>query len=285
MATSPIIIIGMHRSGTTMTTRLLEELGLFVGDQKRKNYEAVFFQELNRWMMAQSNTSWDFPTNYRFVDRFYLDQVKRVAGQHFASLRRAKFLGRGKTLRYKSLFSIDFPWCWKDPLNTITLDTWMELFPDAKVLHIYRNPIDVAASLHTRELRKQERWELSGKKKIKERTLSHRWLYNQSCRVLDVAEGVALWEEYLALAEQHEQRYADQTLSVQYESLLEEPSKWLAEVAAFCNLTPTEAAIAAAAAQVDSSRKYAFKGNAELEALYASVKANPLVQRLGYGAL
>lgn len=31
---SPVIIAGMHRSGTTMITRMLEEAGLFVGKRK-----------------------------------------------------------------------------------------------------------------------------------------------------------------------------------------------------------------------------------------------------------
>ena len=34
MGTSPIIIIGMHRSGTTMLSRQLEALGVFMGNKK-----------------------------------------------------------------------------------------------------------------------------------------------------------------------------------------------------------------------------------------------------------
>ena len=29
----PVVIIGMHRSGTTMLTKLLNEVGLFTGEQ------------------------------------------------------------------------------------------------------------------------------------------------------------------------------------------------------------------------------------------------------------
>lgn len=43
MPVPPIIIVGMHRSGTTMITKMLENLGLFVGDQKEINNEALFF--------------------------------------------------------------------------------------------------------------------------------------------------------------------------------------------------------------------------------------------------
>jgi hypothetical protein len=39
----PVIILGMHRSGTTMVTKLLEEVGLFVGDRLDENHEAVLF--------------------------------------------------------------------------------------------------------------------------------------------------------------------------------------------------------------------------------------------------
>lgn len=42
----PIIILGMHRSGTTMITQLLENLGLFVGTEKEVNHEALFFGKL-----------------------------------------------------------------------------------------------------------------------------------------------------------------------------------------------------------------------------------------------
>ena len=34
MGISPIIIIGMHRSGTTMLSRQLEALGVFMGKKK-----------------------------------------------------------------------------------------------------------------------------------------------------------------------------------------------------------------------------------------------------------
>jgi len=39
----PIVIIGMHRSGTSIVTRMLGQLGLFVGKKKDMNHEALFF--------------------------------------------------------------------------------------------------------------------------------------------------------------------------------------------------------------------------------------------------
>src|SRR5207237_1034384 len=57
----PVIFIGMHRSGTSMLGRLLEELGMFFGAYKDENNEALFFQDLNEWLLAQCGGRWDNP--------------------------------------------------------------------------------------------------------------------------------------------------------------------------------------------------------------------------------
>lgn len=44
MHQTPVIILGMHRSGTTMITKILENLGLFVGVEKEINHEALFLE-------------------------------------------------------------------------------------------------------------------------------------------------------------------------------------------------------------------------------------------------
>ena len=64
----PIIICGMHRSGTSLVSRALESAGLFVGDVKEHNHEAVFFLTLNQWMFEQLGASWDNPYNMRFIN-------------------------------------------------------------------------------------------------------------------------------------------------------------------------------------------------------------------------
>ena len=46
----PVIILGMHRSGTSMITGFLQKLGLFVGEELDDNNESLFFFKLNHWM-------------------------------------------------------------------------------------------------------------------------------------------------------------------------------------------------------------------------------------------
>ena len=43
----PIIITGMHRSGTSLLTNFLSDCGVFMGKSLDGNYESVFFQRIN----------------------------------------------------------------------------------------------------------------------------------------------------------------------------------------------------------------------------------------------
>ena len=44
MKYNPIIIIGMHRSGTSMLSKILEYSDIFLGNNKDINNEALFFK-------------------------------------------------------------------------------------------------------------------------------------------------------------------------------------------------------------------------------------------------
>ena len=59
--TDPIIIIGMHRSGTTMIANLLRRMGLFLGWMLQENSEALFFVQRNDALMNVCGGAWDHP--------------------------------------------------------------------------------------------------------------------------------------------------------------------------------------------------------------------------------
>jgi hypothetical protein len=48
-----------------MITRMLENLGLFVGKRKEENHEALFFKRINNWLLKQSGGAWDYPDPIR----------------------------------------------------------------------------------------------------------------------------------------------------------------------------------------------------------------------------
>jgi len=60
-ADAPVILLGMHRSGTTMVAELLDHLGLFLGEELESNHEALYFLELNAELFRRCNATWDQP--------------------------------------------------------------------------------------------------------------------------------------------------------------------------------------------------------------------------------
>ncbi len=272
----------MHRSGTTMLTKVLEKAGVFVGNEKEKNYEAFYFQRINRWLLAQANATWDFPENFKYVNAHYLKNVNRVINWHLGTLRRENYLGWFNTLKFRSIRSLNFPWGWKDPVNSITLPVWKKIFPDALVINIYRNPVDVACSLRERELRIEKRFKINLKQKRREFFLSKKFLYNQSYYVTDLNNGVKLWNEYIRLNLEHEKTYSEKFLTIRYEDFLESPLEHIKRVTDFIQLPVTESVLKQSVANVDNSRKYSFLADNESVQLYKKIQNNPLLIQLGY---
>jgi hypothetical protein len=53
----PTIVLGVHGSGTSLATRLLMDMGLFMGLRLPANTEAACFQHLNRSITADPGPS------------------------------------------------------------------------------------------------------------------------------------------------------------------------------------------------------------------------------------
>lgn len=270
---SPIIVIGMHRSGTTMICRLLEELGLLVGHRKDDNFEARFFHNINLWLFSQSGARWDHPLPFHdLVDNvdaraLAVDYIRRYL---LDSPRTASFLGVGNYLKYRSVQKIDIPWGWKSPQNTFTLPVWMDLFPQAKVIHIYRHGVDVANSLRVRNRKDMSRnWIRNAYYGM---PLLHsiwpkRGDFMGSVRCDSLEGGLGLWEEYMAEAKKHVEGMGDRAVEIKYEDFLAEPLPALLKLAQFCELPVDDVAVQQAAGRVKLERAFAYRKNPELRAL------------------
>ena len=117
----PVIIMGMHRSGTSMITKVLKDLGLFMGWALDGNYEALFFRERNEKILNGCNGTWDNPTViYQLLNNASMrDEVVEFLSKDLMSLRIFSYLGPRYLVQYRSVFNIDSPWGWKDPRNTV----------------------------------------------------------------------------------------------------------------------------------------------------------------------
>src|SRR5580692_6767238 len=124
----PVCIAGMHRSGTSMVTRLLMCSGLNLGPADRfpspKNdnpegyWESIPFQSTNQQLLAIHDTAWQFPPD--LSDGWEEDD-------RFADL-------RAKAKLIPAELGMKEPWGWKDPRNSILLPFWLSIWPDLRVV-------------------------------------------------------------------------------------------------------------------------------------------------------
>jgi hypothetical protein len=280
----PVIFIGMHRSGTSMLGRLLEELGMFFGAHKDENNEALFFQDLNEWLLSQCGARWDTPA--AFNEYFWRDdEVVKWAELYLrnlmASPRYIQFLGARRFV-LGGTGGLSAPWGWKDPRNTFTLPVWLRIFPNAKVVSIERNGVDVAQSLRTREIkmlgdapRFYKKNRMAFFRRLRRSGFAH------SPRCLALEDGFSLWEEYTSQAAAMIARLpADRALTLRYEDVLENPIIWLSKSAAFCGLEVSQTQLENAVKKIRVDRAKAYESDADL-AKFAATRSEALSAR-GY---
>ncbi|MCH2133542.1 MAG: sulfotransferase [Phycisphaerales bacterium] len=134
---SPIIITGMHRSGTSLLASMLQEAGITLGKHlkaagpfnSRGYFEDVDFIDFHEQVLQEAGTT------------MYLQHA--VPGPRTTDQEaRAKSL-----LKSRAEQAV---WGWKDPRTSLFLDFWNGLLPDATFIFIFRRPSEVVDSLRRR---------------------------------------------------------------------------------------------------------------------------------------
>lgn len=206
----PIVVIGMHRSGTTLLSKLLVELNVHMGANLERNWESTCFLSINDKMLRLNGADWRNPTPF-------LEQISNLDFIRQMALIAQKELE--KKIDEFGPISPGWRWGWKDPRTTLTLPVWLKLFPQAKVIHIIRNGIDIALSLRRRAWRHF----------LRPRNNDTERLFPIGATI----SGYRLWETYLKQAEQYPFSYTDQVFQFRYEDLLENPHQELAKLLNF----------------------------------------------------
>ncbi len=281
MSKPPIIIIGMHRSGTTLLSRLIEGMGVFMGVKKDIYDEAIYFMEINKWILRQLNSQWDKPpVNIKIECETYKKIVSYI-NEMMDSYQRIKYMGIKNYLRYKSIKDIDFPWGWKDPRNTFTVKFWLDIFPDAKVLHIYRNPIDVALSLKIRE---EKLIRAKHNRNILKKAILPKDIYIAE-HLLDIRGGILLWEQYLNKILEIDRVMEGKIFHIKYEELLSNTHVEIKKIVKYLNLSTTDDHIDRLCREIRKDRCYKFLNNSNLKDIYEEIKHKPLMKIWGYDNL
>lgn len=133
---SPLLVLGMHRSGTSCLTGLLEEAGVWLGEVRRSsahnakgNRENPEIMALNEAVLKANGASWDKPPERHVIwDTSHLAERDRILAGYPA--------GR--------------VWGLKDPRTLFTLEGWRAALPKARLIGTVRHPLAVARSLEAR---------------------------------------------------------------------------------------------------------------------------------------
>lgn len=252
--TPPTLIVGMHRSGTSLLTGLLQSIGLFVGWRLDSHRESTFHQRINRRLTAEAGGHWSQPemvadivarsTVREFADplRPYLDGVPAI-----------EYWGR----RYRSRVDPSFAWGWKDPRNGYLLPIWRSIYPELQVIWIRRDPRETAESLYRRaaEIRStiEDASSATGIRSTVRRArvtyqghpiLADAWRAMTAEGCVDIALG------YERVHQRHLGRGQLEVLTFDYSRLVTEPVSVLESCAERLGLRPSQGALERAVAAV-----------------------------------
>jgi hypothetical protein len=134
-----IIILGMHRSGTSMVAGVLARLGVNMGRElmppNRGNptgyYENMDFVKLNREILGhQDNSVLPIPSSQEIINKKdkFGEQIKKIIKKSQSSL-----------------------WGWKDPRTCLTIELFLPFLTNPYFIICQRNPLAIARSLKKRD--------------------------------------------------------------------------------------------------------------------------------------
>ena len=207
-----VLVLGMHRSGTSLATEILSRLGLWVGTEEnligatehnpRGHFELVAGVEFDNDVLRQAGGTWDDPPAIESVDALATRIRPSVE---------AWYEGRSA-------------WAFKDPRLCLTLPVWMPalLEFDVRIVHVVRNPHAVARSLVTRNDAMN--------------VPASRFARGE----MAVSDALTLWAEYNRRACLDEQRFAVPRLLVWYDQLVDAPASQVRRMAEFVGLGDAE---------------------------------------------
>src|ERR1700722_15554601 len=213
----PIAIAGMHRSGTSMVTRLLSHTGIFLAVDADLNppssenpdgyWEHVEFVDLNDALLNELGGGWDCPVTLP-PGWQALDCLSPLRA-------RAQVLVDG--------FDGHDSWGWKDPRTSLVPPFWRTVVPRTRVVLCLRHPLEVALSL---ERRGMSSYSLS----------------------------LSLWETYNRQV--LEATDPESRIVTHYESYFEDSAQELARVAEFAGMHPSSRVITRATTAVNLANRH-----------------------------
>lgn len=132
-----VVVVGMHRSGTSLLTGSLEAAGLNLGEvnnaaphNRKGNKENEAIRDLNDALLTKAGAAWNSPPDGQVPwDRADEERARSLVEPYIRA-------GR--------------PWGFKDPRTVWTVEGWLRLLPSARMVGVFRHPSPVVGSLTAR---------------------------------------------------------------------------------------------------------------------------------------
>ena len=254
----PFVIVGMHRSGTSLVSQILDRSGVFMGSDLQEDHESKFFIGLNKWIYENAGADWARPLAVQeLMD--YQPAKKKV--EEYLRLRIASNSSKkysGKKMK-KGLFDMNSKWGWKDPRNGPALPIWKEIWPEMKIIHVTRHGVDVAASLQTRSSKNWEEDENRFSKWVK----MYKWKDSKSPirrgqRSATLSHAFDFWYEQMTI-ERKILRECESVLEIRYEDLLTNPESIIEEIWNFIGIEKDSELLEGISKSINKDRAFAYK--------------------------
>jgi hypothetical protein len=200
-----VLVLGMHRSGTSLATEILREIGVWIGPEQaligasdgnpRGHFELRAGVEFDNEVLRQAGGMWDRPPAMSSIDAL-AGTIRPPVDEWFD--------GRA-------------PLAFKDPRLCLTLPVWMPALAghDVRIVHLFRDPQAVARSLVTRN----QALDLPASRFAKGE--------------MTAAGALALWGEYNSRACLYAERFGIRRLPIWYDALVDTPTTEVQRLAAF----------------------------------------------------
>ena len=269
----------MHRSGTSLVSRILDRSGVFMGLDLQEDHESKFFIKLNKWIYENAGADWarpmalqelmDYEPAKKKVEEYVKSRVSSNSSKKYS----------GKSLK-KGLFDLDSKWGWKDPRNGPTLPIWKEIWPEMKIIHVTRHGVDVAASLQARSSKNWEQDESRFSKWVK----MYRWKDSRSPirrgqRAATLSHALDFWSEQMKV-ENKNLEGCEFVLEVRYEDLLTKPKSAIKQIWNFIDIERDDSLLEDISQSIDGSRAYAYKKDEEMRAF--ALENSEILNIFGY---
>jgi hypothetical protein len=129
-----VVILGMHRSGTSLLIGLLEQFGYQLGDVSTQTSkfkptgtkENLALRKINNEILYLNKCSWDKPKKNLILNETISVQIKNISLTNKPQLK----------------------WAIKDPRMVLTYNLWQPYLADNKLIATIRSPKEVVWSLY-----------------------------------------------------------------------------------------------------------------------------------------